>query len=122
MPDCGPADGPAVTVYLTRSPVDSVMAARFEEPTRPYVRMSFYDAPARLNGRRFPVRREPGWGWVELCQTGGDCAPYVDGWVRLEAVGPGLGIRGELSIDGPRAGTLRGGFEGAWWDRRMLCG
>lgn len=132
---CGPADGPAVELYVTdtmpsgapRLWLDSIARIRGPHPDsvvtpgEPNVlRVLIWESVSRLPGRRFEVASErPPWGDATLCDAR-SCMPLEAGSIRFEHWDGDL-LQGRYEI---RAGglTKTGRFRAQWVEQVFLCG
>jgi hypothetical protein len=137
---CGPADGPAVEIYLTDvlppgsdadAWLDSAALARridaAPDPSgdvgTPLLRVLVWRALAQLAGQEFSLTEDqPGWGDVTWCAQDG-CVPVLGGRLRFTSAGSET-IRGEYELRAPGGGVLAGAFRAAVVERRfpLFCG
>lgn len=113
---CGPADGPAVVIYLSASELTSA------DPPRPYVLISVWRPLGHLEGT---------WS-LAASSTDGFAARHGASPEDVEGATHGsitvLDVRGDSSIVASVDITLesgariRGGFTAAWIPRTTLCG
>jgi len=102
---CGPADGPAVAIYLTSS-------ASAPSPEPPYVRVYIAESIDQLDGRPWGIggpTSEAG-AWFEAATGPGESA--TSGYIIATKKGTGTdaAIEGSLDLTFPRAGHVRAGF------------
>ncbi len=113
---CGPADGPAVAIYLAPVAIDTL------EPAAPYIRIylwrpvdavlgSWLLAPSSADGTAARYQSSP--GSIETA-TGGN--------VVVLSVGADSTITGNVDLQFPSTGRVRGGFRARWISRTFLCG
>ena len=113
---CGPADGPAVGIYLATVPVESLA------PPVPYIRIAVWQ----------PVDRLAGGSWlIAAGDTSADAWYYTapsqfevatGGHVRVKVVLADTTIEGSVDVTFPGAGRVTGGFRSAWFAGAPLCG
>jgi hypothetical protein len=113
---CGPADGPAVTIYLSHAPVESL------EPPAPYVRIYIWQPLDRLAGRSWVVAGDEAEGSAWLHPVARDNEVATSGRVRVNVVTSDNTIEGLADLTFPSAGRVRGGFRAVWLPRTVLCG
>jgi len=112
---CGPADGPAVAIYLAPSPVAVI------EPAAPYVRVNIWQSVSDIEGGIWDVASgADAAAWYGATST--DVEVATDGHVTVSAVGPDTTVRGTVDLTFPSAGRITGSFEAAWISASPLCG
>jgi len=112
---CGPADGPAVAIYLAPSPVAVI------EPAAPYVRVNIWQSVSDVEGGTWDVASgADAAAWYSATST--DVEVATDGHVTVSAVGPDTTVRGTVDLTFPSAGRITGSFEAAWISASPLCG
>ena len=114
-PSCGPADGPAVLIYLASMPIESL------QPVAPFIQVNIWRSITDLN---------PGTV-VPISESLSDANVWFRGsGVEREATGGEVGVTSRTSTtlagyvdlrfaDGP---GMRGSFTATWTPREMLCG
>jgi hypothetical protein len=112
---CGPADGPAVAIYLTRDPVTSL------EPATPYVRIYVWQSADALPGRTWMLagNKSAGGAWFHSAATNYEIA--TGGYMIVSSVSSDNTIEGEVTITFPNAGRIRGGFRAVWMPSNVVC-
>jgi len=115
MRSCAPWDGPAVAVYLTSNPADSISV-----PT-PYLGLAVYRSPTEVVGRRFewPAKQQVAGGF--RCRSEGDCEASTEGYIRFDQSLPDGTMIGSFVARFPQD-TVQGGFRAVWIEKRMFCG
>lgn len=113
--ECGPADGPATTLYLTREAADTAWTAL------PRVQATVYDSPERVTGRVLTLDgRETGSAlW---CRGERDCVPAERATLEFESPLPADTARGWVDLRFPGLPPVRGRFAAEWRETQMLCG
>lgn len=113
---CGPADGPAVAIYLASGPVESL------EPAAPYLRIYVWQPLDRLAGRSWVLTgSEPeGGAWLQSSATEYEIA--TRGTVTVTRVRPDSTVEGSADLTFPSTGRIRTGFRAVWVEQAMLCG
>lgn len=114
---CGPADGPAVSIYLTPDVVRSL------EPTTPYVRINILQPLDRLTERSWRLNGAAADAdGAAVYYTGAGSEIATDGEVRVSTVDPDRTLHGFAELRFPTLGRVRGEFHAVWNPRAMLCG
>ena len=114
---CGPADGPAVAIYLAPAAVASL------EPPAPYVRIAVWQPPERLAGRTWALdSRNPDGGAAWFHASASEFEIATGGRLTVTAVRPDGTIEGSADVIFPRAGRVRARFRAAWLPQTVLCG
>lgn len=113
--ECGPADGPATVLYLSREPADSPWT------TFPHVEVTVYDAPGNLAAKvlRLDGRNAGSALW---CRAERDCVPAAKAEVWFQAPMPTDTVRGWVDLTFPGLPPVGGQFAAAWLETQMLCG
>ena len=113
---CGPADGPAVAIYLAPDPVTSL------EPATPYVRMYVAESVNALAGRTWILAgsKSAGGAWLHSAASNYEIA--TGGYMIVSSVSSDNTIEGKVNITFPNAGRIRGGFRAVWVPNTVLCG
>jgi hypothetical protein len=113
---CGPADGPAVAIYLAPDPVTSL------EPPAPYVRIYVAQPLDALVGQPWILAgtKSAGGAWFHSASNTDEIANT--GYVTVISVSSDNTIVGVVDIAFPNAGRIRGGFRAVWVPSTVLCG
>lgn len=113
---CGPADGPAVGIYLATVPVESLA------PPAPYIRIAVWQPLEHLAGGSWLIAAgdTSAAAWYYTAPNQFDVA--ASGHVMVMAVQPDTTIEGSVDIIFPAAGRITGGFRSAWIVNSPLCG
>lgn len=114
--DCAPWDGPAVTLYLFDSAVDSVTA------TTHHLRISIWKPLAEVQGRTFSWPADAARGGAVRCVSEESCQPIAVGTIRFRPAEPDSSVSGYLRLRFGAADSVVGGFRAAWRSRRVMCG
>jgi hypothetical protein len=114
--DCGPADGPAVAIYLTSQPSDQ------PDPPPPYIRLYLWHGLDELAGRTWPLAGDGAQGSAQLCAASGECEVATDGAVRVGVVAADTSLTGSTQLTFPGAGRIEGGIRAHWVPRIVFCG
>lgn len=113
---CGPADGPAVALYLAADAIDTL------EPATPYVRIDVWKAADALVGT-WSLSPTSAHGVAARYQLSlGSIESATGGTVVVTAVGRDSTITGSVDLQFPSSGRVRGGFSARWISRTFLCG
>ena len=112
---CGPADGPAVAIFLTQEAVEA------PSPTTPYVRIYIAQAVDQLNGRAWSIAgsNSQGGAWFQLTADSYEIAS--SGYIVATNVSADHTIDGSVDLTFPRAGRIRGGFHAPLFPNNALC-
>jgi hypothetical protein len=107
---CGSADGPAVAIYLSPNPVQTL------EPSGPYVHIHIDQAVEQVGGQTWSVGSNGTAGAVfQLTPT--DYETATDGYVITTSVSADKTVEGILDVTFPKAGHIRGTFHAEWISR-----
>lgn len=113
--DCAPWDGPATTIYLGASAVDSPFESSF-----PFLRISLYrDRPS--SGGRIVPDLEAGDASVAYCTSETVCMPITGVVLEISEVRSDL-ITGRVGVDFDVRPPVRGSFSARRIPFRALCG
>ena len=115
MPDCGPADGPAISIVLTDTAV-----ARPREAL-PSIHIWIWTTLPRAEGERYRIAEDARWGSVLDCPAVGRCVGAVDGRVRLGTVSAEGVLEGELDAAWPDGRRVTRRFAARWRDEPVGC-
>lgn len=117
MSSCGPADGPAVEIFLTPAETTDV-------PTEPpYLRLYLTKSPAELEGRT--------WTWPALDQTvsasectasAGDCPASPSGAIALGEFAADSSIFVAVDMQRDDGRRVQGQATARWLNRLIICG
>jgi hypothetical protein len=111
--DCGPADGPAVAIYLTPNPVAPAV------PGPPFVRVYIAVEPNALTGRTWPVGSAAG----ALFRRDASTYELADaGLLVVTSVDSENTITGTVDLYFPDAGHISRAFVATWVPSHVLCG
>jgi len=113
---CGPADGPAVAIYLASNPVGSI------EPSAPFVRVYVPVQVDQLTAHIWPVAGtnaeagalfHPDASTYEMAETG---------YMIVTSVNSDNTVTGSIDIRFPDAGHIKTAFSAKWQPNIILCG
>jgi hypothetical protein len=113
--DCGPADGPAVSIYLSAQPVEEL------DPPPPFIRLYIWHGLGDLAGRTWSLAGDDAQGSAQFCAVGGDCELASDGSVRVAAVDADSTVEASATLRFPTAGEISGGIVARWISRTIFC-
>jgi hypothetical protein len=113
---CGPTDGPAVAIYLSPVPVESL------QPPTPYVRVAVWQPLERLAGGSWLVAIGDTAAAAWYFTAPGDFAVATSGQVTVDLVEPDTTLQGSVDLRFPSAGRVTRSFRAAWISRAPLCG
>ncbi|HEU4997085.1 MAG TPA: hypothetical protein VFT29_19850 [Gemmatimonadaceae bacterium] len=111
---CGPADGPAVLIYLTSEPFA-------ENPRPPYVVVFIERSVDQLAGQSFSVGADPSQARATRALSTTQSVAATSGTISIESVSTDKAITGSVNLLFP-VGRTAGRFTAAWIERFMLCG
>jgi len=104
---CGPADGPAVAIYLSPNPVTSL------EPSGPYVRVYIDAAVEQVGGKAWPISdSSPIAAWFQTSANNSEIA--TSGYVITSSVSADKTVEGTVDLTFPNAGHVHGNFSAPW--------
>ena len=113
---CGPADGPAVVIFLSGNPVTS------RQPASLHVRIWILESVSALEGETWSVGTGAMDGSATM-QMGSDLIDTaVGGGVHVSSVDDDNTVTGTVDITFPEFGRIRGGFSAHWLANPALCG
>ncbi len=113
-PACGPADGPAVAIYLSPNPVTSL------EPATPFVHVAVWQPLDRLEDQSWTLGA--GAGTASYFSTPNELESATAGSVTVSAVDPDSTVRGSVELTFPTHGKIAGGFQAHWIPVALRCG
>lgn len=113
---CGPADGPAVVIYLAAD----VIAAL--EPAVPYIRIDVWLSADDIVGTWALGPSSANVSAARFQTALGSMETATSGKVVLSSVGSDSTITGSVDLRFPSTGQVRGGFRARWISRTLLCG
>ena len=113
--ECGPADGPAVAIYLAHNPVTS------QTPSTPYVRIYLAQPVTAISGRTWTLAGtvSDGNAWFQSAPSNYEVA--TGGYMIVNSVGSDNTIEGTVDLTFPNAGHIQGGFRAAWLPSVSIC-
>ena len=115
MRECGPADGPAVAIYLAAD------SGPFLQPPTPYVLITVWQSLDRLGQESWGVGNEHGMAAAWFFSAPSNSQPATSGRVTVNLVDTTSTIQGSVDLMFPTVG-VSGGFRASWIPRTLLCG
>jgi hypothetical protein len=116
---CAPWDGPAVTIFLVPSPVDSSSTL---PPDAPHIELAIWRSPASLTGTTLTWPTTEQIGVLTACRDQTTCEQATAATVRFRSLPSGGSLEGHISAKFPTATGVSGGFRAVWHPERALCG
>ena len=112
---CGPADGPAVEIFL----VPEAMSAL--PPQTPYVRVMVWRSLAELDGQRWELTGSDaeGGAWHHPTENEFELATY--GVLIVNRVTADQTVEGEVNLVFPSGRHVWGGFKAIWFSANRGC-
>src|SRR5450759_344889 len=112
---CGPADGPAVAIYLTPNPVGSI------EPSAPFVRVYVPVQLDQLTAQMWPIASNTEAGaWFHADASSSELAE--SGYMIVSSVDSDNTITGSVDLHFSDAGHIKTAFSAKWQPNNILCG
>jgi len=112
---CGPADGPAVQIFLSEKPISN------GTPVAPYVSIYIDRSISELVPGTYPTSSSnPGVGIVRFASAS-SYEPAHSGFVRILSVAADRTVRGDIAATFADQG-ISGTFVAPWQERHILCG
>ncbi|HSA55515.1 MAG TPA: hypothetical protein VLE53_07410 [Gemmatimonadaceae bacterium] len=113
---CGPADGPAMAIYLTPTEATDL-------PVVPYFQFYLMRSPAELEGRTWvwPSADETVAAW-ECTVTGGACAESPAGAIALGRFAVDSAIAVVVDLRRQNGERVRAHATARWLGREVICG
>lgn len=112
---CGPADGPAVAIYLAPNPIGSI------EPSAPFVRVYVPVQLDQLTAHVWPIASNTEAGaWFHADASSSELAE--SGYMIVSSVDSDNTITGSVDLRFPDAGHIKTAFSAKWQPNNILCG
>ena len=112
---CGPADGPAVAIYLASEPITSLA------PPGVYVRVYASGTIDEIRGRILPISSNANAAaWYHA--SGNEYEMATAGYLMVRSGSAGSTLEGSVDLQFPNAGHLSGEFHAEWIQTNVLCG
>ena len=113
-PTCGPADGPAVAIYLTSEPVTSL------EPKGVYIRVFVPGTVDQIAGTSWPIASNSEAG-ARYTRSADSYEWATSGLLIVKSVGDDGSLSGSVYLDFPDAGHIQGEFHAEWFPASQPC-
>ena len=115
--NCGPADGPAVLIYL------AAQSFELAQPVAPFVQINLQVSSSTLKaGDVFRVDDDDIFAPNAYFHGSGvETSAARDGEIGITAFSANL-LSGYVDLEFPGGQTFRGSFMAAWQTRQLLCG
>jgi hypothetical protein len=114
--DCGPADGPAVRLFLL--PQEVVLWP----PTGARVEVAVWRAASRLPGAELAWSGATNLGWAGRCDDLDQCEAATDVHVTFRGFAADSTLTGSLDLWFGDASRVSGGFSAIWRSAAPICG
>lgn len=112
--DCGPADGPAVSIYLAAVPFQNL------KPPTPYIHLIVWQPVERLAGRSWSV--SAGEAVALRVESEETVTWATNGSVTIEAVGDDGSVHGSADLWFPSGTHLALAYNAVWVPSVLFCG
>jgi hypothetical protein len=111
---CGPADGPAIAIYLAPDPITSLA------PSGIHVRLFVPGTVDEIRGRWLPISsRSEVSAWFH--HNANDSEIATDGYLMVGSGSEGVGVDGLVDLQFPIAGRVHGTFHAEWIPTNIGC-
>lgn len=114
--DCGPADGPAVRLYLAAEPSEAL------PPPVPFIDVAIWQGVSAVADNRFEWSGVSSEGNARRCGAADACEAASQVRLQFRPLGADSSLAGTMTLTFPDGSTVAGGFNAAWRPRTMLCG
>jgi len=112
---CGPADGPALAIYLAQDPITSL------EPAGVFVRVYVSGTIDEIRGAILPISSNSNAAaWFH--PNANDYEIATSGYLMVGSGSAGSTLEGSVGLQFPRAGDIHGAFHAEWIPTNVLCG
>jgi hypothetical protein len=113
---CGPADGPAVAIYLAPNPVGSI------EPSPPFVRVYVPVQVDQLTSHVWPISSANTEAAAWFHRDGSTYELAETGYMIVTSVESDKTVSGSVDLRFPDSGHIRSVFRATWVPRDLICG
>jgi hypothetical protein len=113
---CGPADGPAVRLFLAAEPAEVL------PPPAPFVEVAIWQGVTSLSNRRIEWTSGSSDGNARRCDAAGACEEAMSVAVQFRPIGADTTLTGTVTLVFAGGSTVAGGFNAAWRPSQLLCG
>jgi len=114
-PACGPADGPAVLIWLAPDTMPEL------PPASPRVQVYLWHGLDDLAGRSWAVGGSSQDGTADYWDGTGASTP-LQGTVRVTSVQSDSTVEGDVDLSSTAAFRVQGSFRATWVSRALMCG
>ena len=114
MAGCGPTDGPATVIVLSREPIESA------QPPFPYVSVMILESVSDLSPRTWDITTSTGPG-VWYAEGPGQYESAISGRVTVTSVDSTYDLEGVVQLWFPSQ-SVAAAFSARWLERAVLCG
>jgi len=112
---CGPADGPALAIYLAPDPITSL------EPPGVFVRVYVPGTIDEIRGAILPISSNSNAAaWFH--PNANDYEIATNGYLMVGSGSAGNTLEGSVGLNFPSAGHIHGAFHAEWIPTSVLCG
>lgn len=112
---CGPADGPALAIYLAPDPITSL------EPAGVFVRVYVPGTIDQIRAVTWPISsNSDAAAWFHRNANNYEIA--TSGYLMVGSGSAGGTLEGSVDLQFPIAGHLHGAFHAEWIPTNVLCG
>jgi len=115
-PDCGPADGPAVRIFLVGE------EAALWPPTGARLEVAVWRGAAELPGADLSWSGATSLGWAGRCDDAGQCDAATDVRVQFRSFAADSTLTGSLDLGFADGSRVTGGFGATWHSATPICG
>ena len=115
-PDCGPADGPAVRIFLVGQEV------ALWPPTGARLEVAVWRGAADLPGAELSWSGATNLGWVGRCDDAEQCVAATDVRMQFRGFAADSTLTGSLDVGFADGSRVTGGFTAVWHAANPLCG
>src|ERR1700682_4850295 len=112
---CGPADGPALAIYLAPDPITSL------DPPGAFVRVYVPGTIDQVSGRTWPIAaNSDAAAWFRSTSRSYEIA--TGGYLTVGPARADKTVDGSVDLQFPSEGHLHGSFHAGWIPSNVLCG
>jgi hypothetical protein len=112
---CGPADGPALAIYLAPDPITSL------DPPGVFMRVYVPGTIDQISGRTWPIAtNSDAAAWFHPTANNYEIA--TSGYLMIGPANANKTVDGSVDLQFPSAGHFHGSFHAGWIPSNVLCG
>lgn len=115
-PSCGPADGPAVRLYLAAAATESL------PPAGTWLDLAVWRSATELPAAELSWSGASDLGWAGRCTDAGPCETATDVRISFRRFEPDSALTGTLDLRFENGSRVAGGFRATWRPATPLCG